>query len=103
MNDEARIAARGQALRRLYEEEGGVGEILQALSTEYLNRLSAVEPWETDKLAKLAIARKVVEQVDNALKAIMADGVVADRARESARKIEAIPIRRRRWADALGG
>ena len=89
--------ARAQRWKLFYDEEGGLRDILESLRVAYLERLSAVEPWETDKLTKLAIASKVTRAVDSEILAILTAGKVEADRREHVKKIERIPTAKRRW------
>jgi hypothetical protein len=80
-----------------YNEEGGLKDILEALRLTYLDRMSAVEPWETDKLMKLAIASKVTMAVDDEVRSIIQAGAIVGERREHTKRIEALPTAKRRW------
>lgn len=80
-----------------YEEEGGLRDILSGLRVAYLERMSSVEPWETDKLMKLAVASKVTQAIDSEIRAIMDAGKVEETRRDHIRKIEKIPAAKRRF------
>lgn len=94
--------ARAQRWKLFYEEDGGLKDIIQDIATAYIERMALVEPWETDKLSKLAIANRVTLEIGKCVQAIIAEGQVAEHARDNVRRIEQIPVARRRWADALG-
>lgn len=102
MNDDPAIIARAQRWKLFYEEEGGLRDIIQGLQSAYIARMSDVEPWETGKLSKLAIANKVCQQIEAHVATIFADGQMAQSARDHIKRIEQIPEAKRRWADALG-
>lgn len=89
--------ARAQRWKLFYEEEGGLKDILETLRVAYLERLSSVEAYETDKLSKLAIASKVTRAVDAEIRQIIEAGTVEGSRREHVKKIEAIPAAKRRW------
>ena len=89
--------ARAQRWALFYSEEGGLKDILEALRLAYLDRMSAVEPWETDKLSKLAVASKVTRAIDDEIRSIIAAGTVEGDRRAHVKKIEAIPASKRRW------
>lgn len=89
--------ARGQRWQMFYDEEGGLKDILEGLRVAYLERMSAVDPWETDKLVKLSVASKVTQAVDSEIRSIINAGKVADAHREHVRKIEKIPAAKRKF------
>lgn len=94
MNDPV---ARGQRWKLFYEEEGGLRDILESLRVAYLERLSAVEPWETDKLVKLSVASKVTKAVDGEIQAIIDAGKVEAAHRDHIKRIEKIPSAKRKF------
>jgi len=94
---------RAQRWREFYEEEGGLRDMLAEIRNAYLLRMADVEPWETGKLAKLAIAHKVSEQVDGFVASIFADGAVELNARHHANRIADLPERKRRWLERFPG
>lgn len=78
-------------------EEGGIGDILNSLQERYLKRMGEVEPWETEKLAKLAVASRVAGLVRDEILAIIAHGSVQENHRAHIEKIERLPTAKRRW------
>lgn len=90
---------RAQRWRAFYEEDGGLKDMLAEIGKTYLLRMAAVEPWETGKLSKLAMAHKIAEQLDGFVQAILLDGGIAEQANRHAEKIEALPERKRRWVE----
>lgn len=95
MNDET--VMRGRRWAAFYKEEGGLKEILEAIGQTYIARMSVVEPWETDKLSKLAMANKIVGELDGCIRKIVADGEIAHNAIEHTKEIEKLPYAKRRW------
>lgn len=90
---------RAQRWRAFYEEEGGLRDMIDEIGRAYLLRMASVEPWETGKLSKLAMAHKITEQLDGFVQAVFLDGAVAEQAKRHAEKIEALPERKRRWIE----
>jgi hypothetical protein len=95
MNDET--VMRGRRWTTFYREDGGLNDILEAIGQTYIARMSQVEPWETDKLSKLAMANKIVGELDGCIRKIMADGEIAHNAIEHTKKIEKLPYAKRRF------
>ena len=89
--------ANARRWKTFYEEEGGLRDILSGLRVAYLERMSSVEPWETDKLMKLAVASKVTQAIDSEIRAIMDAGKVEETRREHIKKIDKIPVAKKRW------
>ena len=88
---------RGRRWSLFYTEEGGLKDILAEIGKTYIARMSMVEPWETDKLSKLAMANKIVGELDTCIRKIIADGEVAHHAVEHQKKIEKLPAAKRRF------
>lgn len=88
--------ARGRRWAAFYEEEGGLRDMLALIRSTYVERMSDLEPWETDKLAKLAMAGKIAGQLDGLILSIINDGRIEEAATEHRRKIEALPARKRK-------
>jgi hypothetical protein len=63
-----------------------------------LKRIASAEPWATDKIAALANAMRVVEEVHNQVAALIADGEHAKAGMIRAEKIEQLSPAKRRWA-----
>lgn len=94
MTDDA--LQRGRRWKAFYEEDGGLRDMLDTLGETYLDRMSSVEPWETDKLAKLAMANKITKQLKGLVVDIIGRGDVAAAASKHREQIEALPLRKRR-------
>lgn len=88
---------RARRWRSFYDEEGGLNDMLAAIGRTYIERMSAVEPWETEKLAKLAMANKIVQQVDACVREIIDAGKVAENHIEHVKRIEKLPASKRRF------
>lgn len=95
MIDDPVLRARRWAL--FYHEEGGLKHILDEIGRTYIERMSAVEPWETEKLSKLAMANKIVGQLDACVRDILNAGKVENAAREHVKRLEALPHAKRRF------
>ena len=95
MNDDTVL--RGRRWTTFYKEEGGLHDILEAIGQTYIARMSQVEPWETDKLSKLAMANKIVGELDGCIRKIMTDGEVAHHTIEHTKELEKLPYAKRRW------
>lgn len=87
---------RGRRWAAFYEEEGGLRDMLELLGETYLTRMKQVEPWETDKLAKLAMAAKITDQLGGFIQDVIGSGKIAEAAKRHAEKIEHLPARKRR-------
>ena len=94
MNDPVQIGAQWHLF---YEQENGLKDMLASIRNEYLERMAHVEPWETDKLSKLAIASRIVSLIDGHVQSIIGDGKTTAHNREHIRKIESLPTAKRKW------
>ena len=56
------------------------------------------EPWETDKLKKVALGIKIVGMLKDEISAVTIDGKLAEHAEKAAKRIAEIPERKRKWA-----
>ena len=88
---------RANRWKPFYVEEGGLKDILAFIGATLLKRMSQVEPWENEKLANLAIANKITQQIDAMVQAIINDGKVQEHVQKRAKMIEAIPHKARRF------
>jgi hypothetical protein len=77
--------------------EGLRGEYLSALT-----KLAANEPWETAKITKLAVAQRVIDAVEQQLRAAILDGELAAKDLSRAQKIERIPEAKRKALFGIG-
>jgi hypothetical protein len=93
---------RGQRWKAFNEEEGGIRDMIAEIQTTYTGRIIALEPWETAKIAKLAMAIKVTEQLGILVQEIIAGGTVEQAARNRRDRIEALPERKRKLLDYIG-
>lgn len=87
---------RGRRWAAFFEEEGGLRDMLDTLGTTYIERMSTLDPWETDKLSKLAMANKITKQIEGAILYVIGAGNMAAAAKRHAEQIEALPTRKRR-------
>jgi len=88
---------RANRWKPFYVEEGGLKDILAFIGETLLKRMSQVEPWENEKLANLAIANKITQQIDAMVQAIINDGKVQEHVQKRVKMIEAIPHKARRF------
>lgn len=92
----------GQQAERAMEQF--LAPAFDAVAKAYTDRLSEIassEPWASDKIVKLALANRVLREVRNQIEAVIADGRVAADLKAKAKKIDAIPIERRRLMGML--
>lgn len=90
--------ARGARARAAMEEF--VTPAVEGIRAEYLARLTEIaanEPWNSDKIVKLAIASRVIDAVESHLANAIMAGRVEQQNAERARQIEDLPAHKRRW------
>ena len=72
----------------------------EAVNDTYVARLAQIaasEPWDTDKIAKLAIAVRVAQEVRAQIEAVVTAGKLAAAEHLRAEKIERIPLAKRKY------
>lgn len=98
LSDEAKVA---RAMRAKLAMDEFLAPALRAIEGEYLTALASLaasEPWETGKITKLAVAQRVIKAVEQHIIMSVLEGELAGKELERAKKIEALPEARRRWA-----
>lgn len=90
--------ARAARWTAFYEEEGGLAEMLARLTESLMAEAVQGEPWETDRLKKVALGIKIVGMLQSEIRAVTIDSKLAEHAEAAARKIADLPERKRRWA-----
>ncbi|HKR17649.1 hypothetical protein [Rhizorhapis sp.] len=91
------LAERGRQAQQAF---GFLSPALDSIRAEYMEALTAVaakEPWASDKIVKLAVARNVIDKVEAHLRAIIANGGVAEHQINRAREIAELPVAKRKW------
>ncbi|WP_420140156.1 hypothetical protein [Sphingomonas sp.] len=75
---------------------GPAFEVVAATYSARLQEIAASEPWETAKIAKLAVALKIAAEVRKQIEAVVADGAVAAQDIRYRKQIENIPHEKRK-------
>jgi len=88
---------RAHRWREFYEEDGGLREVLDTLRRAYFDRASELMPNDTSALLKLGMAGKIVAQVDEHIRHIIAAGRLEQAAQDHAERIARLPEARRRF------
>lgn len=88
---------RGRRWAAFWEEDGGLKDMLAEIQATYLERLAAVDPGNTEQLRVLAMAHRVSKEFEGMIRAIIAGGEVAQKAKEHATRMQAIPEYARRY------
>jgi hypothetical protein len=92
---------RANEWRRMWEGDLVLGDGLESrfndIRMAYFERAGLVEPWEGDKLAKLALAGRILDMVKGHVQAVIEDGAIAATDAAHADKIAALPERKRTW------
>lgn len=99
-----------ETLARARQAEAALDQFLvpafEVLTEAYSKRLTEIatsEPWETDKIRKLAAALKIAKEVRGQIEGLVHAGEVAKDQKRKADEIAAMPEERRRWALMAGG
>lgn len=97
MNNEDR-RARGFRAKAALDEF--IGPAMDQMRDEYmhaLTKLAANEPWETAKITKLAVAQRVIQAVEQQIRAAVLDGEMAAKDKSRADMIANLPEAKRKW------
>jgi hypothetical protein len=82
--------------KAFYEEEGGLGEMVEGLRRAYFERHGELKITQKEERYALALADKILRELDGMFKNA-ADAQSIQAQREHARKVEAIPPFMRRY------
>lgn len=96
MNEAHRIEHARRAQCALEEFLQPAFDVTRAAYMGRLAQIAAAEPWATDKISKLAIASRILDEVQAQIDAVVRDGDVARAEMVRAEKIEKIPTAKRR-------
>jgi hypothetical protein len=92
---------RANEFKRIWEGDPSIGDglkhVFDGIRKTYFERAGQVDPWEGDKLNKLALASRIVDMVEAHVKAAIDSGLIAERDRDAAEKIAKLPERKRRF------
>lgn len=100
---EERIA-RGQQAERAMEQF--LSPAFDYVVADYVRRLTEIaseQPWETDKIRKLAAATKIARTVQASIAAFVHDGEAALKEKRAADRMENMTDEQGRWAKMAGG
>lgn len=92
------LLAKGSRAQSAWDEF--IGPALESARADYmeaLTRVAANEPWQSDKIVKLAMATRVIDLVGSHIQSIVTNGAVEARRADHARQIEDLPAVKRRW------
>ena len=96
-DEQARIERAGRAQRALEEFLDPAFETAHAEYAERLKVIASKEPWATNKIAALANAARIVEEVRGQIVALVFDGEHAKQGKARAEKIEQLSPAKRRF------
>jgi hypothetical protein len=91
------VVHRASRWHDFYHEDGGLKEVLNTIREAYLDRAADLMPNDTSALLKLGMARKIVDQIDQHVQAIIMAGRIEQAAQDHADKIAKLPEARRRF------
>lgn len=84
-----------------YEGEGGIREAFDAIRSAYFKRAGHLDGLKMDEQAaalhKLALASRIVDMVEDHVRAIMDDGKIEEHNQIHTDKIAGLPERKRKW------
>ncbi|HET7154980.1 MAG TPA: hypothetical protein VFI87_06395 [Hyphomicrobiaceae bacterium] len=97
MTEEDRRARGFRAQAALDEFVAPVAEQMRAEFMAHLSKIALNEPWEAGKMTKLAVGLKVIDTVEQQMRAAIQDGTDAARKITKAREIERLPGAQKKW------
>lgn len=103
MTQEERIM-RGQQAERAMEQF--LAPAFDYVIAEYMRKLTDIaseQPWETDKIRKLAAATKIARTVQASIAAFVHDGEAAMSEKRAADRVANMTDEQGRWAKMAGG
>lgn len=103
MTTEDRIARGARAEQAMDEFLGPAFAYVVAQYLEKLETLASEQPWETDKIRKLAAATKIAKTVQAQIVAYVMDGDAAYKEKHASDKIANMNDSKRKWALMAGG
>lgn len=84
-----------------YEEEGGLGDILDSIRQAYFKRAGGLDGLTIEQhaaaLHKLATAARIVDMVDDHIRAIIDTGKIEEANARFVERVADIPERKRKW------
>lgn len=97
MTAEAKIA-RAQRWSAFMDEPGGLRDMLAHMTAAHMREAVQCEPWDTDRLKKVALSLKLIGELQQAIQSIADSGKLADHAaREHATRVAATRERKPLW------
>jgi len=97
-NDAAAVVDGEQAKMALERWLGPAYDHVIGVYRDRLEAIAAAEPWATDKIAKVAVAIKIAQESRKQIEMVVHQGEVALASQRERRKIEELPVHKRKWA-----
>ena len=92
---------RANQWKQAYEGDGGIRDMFDSIRKAYFERAGNLDGLKMDEQAaalhKLALASRIVDMVDDHIRAIMDDGKIAEHSEVYATKIAGLPERKKKW------
>ena len=82
--------ARGHRWEQFYSEEGGLGDMIQGLRRSYFTKVGDLKPGEYEALRMLAIADRLVRELEREVLAVIESGKLAVNHRDHTARIATI-------------
>lgn len=89
--------ARSRRWKQFYQEEGGIGDMIDALRLSYFRKVGGLKTDDMAGLQALGMAMRICDEIDKTIQDIFASGALAEAKEEYADKIAALPKAKRRF------
>ena len=97
MTPDAKIA-RAQRWSAFMDEPGGLRDMLAHMTAEHMREAVQCEPWDTDRLKKVALSLKLIGELQQAIQSIADSGKLAEHAaRDHATRVATTRERKPLW------
>lgn len=90
INNGVEAIARGQRWEVFYSEEDGLHDMFTSLRRDYFTKVGELSPGDTESLKALAMADRVVREVERKVQSVIETGKIRGKDKEHANKIAAI-------------
>ena len=87
---------RGKRWESFWNEEGGLKDIFDHIGKTYLERLAAIDPYDSEKLQIMALAHRINREASDMVRDIIMNGEIATHDKEYTTRMMAIPAQKRR-------
>lgn len=80
---------RGQRWEDFYREQGGLGEMIEALRRSYFEKVGTLKPGDTQSLEALGMADRIAREIEGQVIQVIESGKIAQSNAEHAARVAA--------------